>query len=189
MLPASHLGQDGDVSIPVLVAMTGLPATGKSAIAEAVARRLRSPVFSVDPLEATLHRNGITREQRSDYAAYDLVAMLAESQLRLGQSAVIDAVNAKGFLRRWWVDIAGRHDAHLVTLATICSDQRLHRQRLEQRRRDIEGYLDELTWSDVERGMGDYDPALDVDLVLDAVRPLEDNIDEVLNHLAAAGIV
>ena len=57
--------------------MTGLPATGKSAIADAVGRALPAPVFSVDPLEATLHRAGITRAQRSGYAAYDLAAMLA----------------------------------------------------------------------------------------------------------------
>lgn len=70
----------------VLVATTGLPCTGKSALAEAVARAISAPVFSVDPLEATLNRAGITREHRSGYAAYDLVATLAESQL------VLDAV-------------------------------------------------------------------------------------------------
>jgi predicted kinase len=69
----------------MLVVMTGLPGTGKSAVAEAVAKALRAPVFSVDPLEAVLLRAGIDREQRSDTAAYDLAAALATSQLQLGQ--------------------------------------------------------------------------------------------------------
>jgi predicted kinase len=46
--------------------MTGLPATGKSVIADVVAGALSAPVFSVDPLEAALLRLGITREQHSD---------------------------------------------------------------------------------------------------------------------------
>lgn len=50
----------------MLVVMTGLPGTGKSAVAEAVAKALCAPVFSVDPLEAVLLRAGIDREQRSD---------------------------------------------------------------------------------------------------------------------------
>ena len=65
----------------ILVALTGLPATGKSAIADAIGRALPAPVFSVDPLEAVLNRAGITREHRSGHAAYDLAAMLAEAQL------------------------------------------------------------------------------------------------------------
>ena len=53
---------------PLLVVVSGLPATGRSTIAEAVAAELRAPVFSVDPLEATLWRAGIGPAQRSGYA-------------------------------------------------------------------------------------------------------------------------
>lgn len=172
---------------PVLVVTTGLPGTGKSALADAVGRALPAPVFSVDPLEATLNRAGITREHRSGHAAYDLAAMLAEAQLVAGQSAVVDAVNGHASLRRWWMDIAGSHGVPLISLATICSDPALHRQRLERRTRPIEGYLYDVTWDDVQAGMGDYEPATDSDLVLDAVDPLEENIGRVLRHLSALG--
>ena len=170
----------------LLVVMTGLPGTGKSAIADAVGRALPAPVFSVDPLEATLNRAGITREHRSGYAAYDLAAMLAESQLRVGQSAVVDAVNALSSVRKWWKDIAERNGVPLVTLATICSDRALHRARLEQRTREIEGFLYDVTWADVEARMHEYEPAVEADLVVDAVDPLEDNTTQVLRFLAVA---
>jgi len=169
----------------VLVAMTGLPGTGKSALADAVGRALPAPVFSVDPLEATLNRAGITREHRSGHAAYDLAATLARAQLGADQSAVVDAVNAHGSLRTWWMDIARSHGVPMVTLATICSDSALHRQRLEQRAPTLEGFLYDVSWDDVQAGMGDYEPATDADLVLDAVDPLEDNIARVLRHLAS----
>ena len=157
--------------------MTGLPATGKSAIADAIGRALPAPVFSVDPLEATLNRAGITREHRSGYAAYDLAAMLAEAQLRAGQSAVVDAVNGLGFVRSWWADIAARNDTPLVTIATICSDRAQHRRQLEQRDRNIDGFLYDVTWADVEAGMSEYEPPTDTDLVLDAISPLAENIE------------
>jgi predicted kinase len=111
-------------SRPVLVAMTGLPATGKSALATALAACLRCPTYSVDPLEAVLLRGGITRAQRSDYLAYDLAAYCAEEQLRHGQPAVVDAVNALATLQDGWVDIARRNDADFRLVYTVCSDPR-----------------------------------------------------------------
>ena len=165
--------------------MTGLPGTGKSAIADAVGVALRAPVFSVDPLEATLNRAGITREHRSGFAAYDLAATLAESQLRLGQSAVVDAVNATAHLRQWWRDIAARHGIRAVTLGTACSDPALHRDRLEHRTRELDGFLYDATWLEVEAHMDEYEPAVDADLVLDSVQPLEDNVQRVLRYLRA----
>jgi predicted kinase len=41
----------------MLMVFSGLPGTGKSAIADEVGRRLPAPVFSVDPIEAAIwHR-------------------------------------------------------------------------------------------------------------------------------------
>jgi predicted kinase len=141
----------------MLVVMTGLPGTGKTAVAEAMARALRAPVFSVDPLEAVLLRAGVDREHRSDYAAYDLAATLAASQLRIGQSAVVDAVNAWERLRRWFLDLAEPVESQAVLIETICSDRRLHRRRFESRDRAIEGWIYEPTWQDVEHRMVEYE--------------------------------
>lgn len=147
--------------------MTGLPGTGKSAVAEAVARALPAPVFSVDPLEAVLLRAGIDREHRSDYAAYDLAASLAGSQLQLGQSAVVDAVNPWERLRRWFLGLAEPVGAPAVLIETICSDQLLHRARFENRDRRIDGWVHEPTWQDVERHALEYESSCLERLALD----------------------
>jgi predicted kinase len=169
----------------LLVAMTGLPGTGKSAIADAIGRALPAPVFSVDPLEATLNRRGVTRDQDSGYLAYDLAAMLAEAQLRADQSAVIDAVSGFAFVRQWWRDLAVRNAAPVLVIATTCSDVSLHRERLETRTRDIEGFLYDATWAGVERLMTEYEAASDADLVLDAADPLDRNIAAALALVAS----
>jgi len=170
----------------VLVVLTGLPGTGKSAIAEAVATELAAPVFSVDPLEATLLRLGITREQRSDRAAYALAHTLADGQLARGQSVVIDAVNGVPAVRDEWEALARRWDAPLVWIKTICSDEAVHRARVESRNRGIEGFVHEPTWDDAEQVRATwYEPFAGEALVLDAVDPLEDNITRALDRLMA----
>jgi predicted kinase len=169
----------------MLVVMTGLPGTGKSAVAEAVAKALCAPVFSVDPLEAVLLRAGIDRERRSDIAAYDLAAALATSQLQLGQSAVVDAVNAWERLRRWFLNLAEPSGSPAALIETICSEPQLHRDRFESRDRAIQGWIYEPTWQDVECRMLEYEPCSSERLVLDAVEPLEANAQAAIEYVTA----
>lgn len=78
----------------MLVVMVGLPAPGKSAVAEDLARALDCAVLSVDPVEAAMWRAGISPQQPTGLAAYLVVEALASEQLALDHDVVIDAVNA-----------------------------------------------------------------------------------------------
>jgi predicted kinase len=167
----------------MLVVMMGLPGCGKSAVAEGVARALGAPVFSVDPLEATLIRAGITRELRSDYAAYDLAATLARSQLSLGQSAVVDAVNSIELVRAWWRDMAAEFGVPRPLIECVCSDEDLHRRRVERRNRNMDGFIYEPSWADVEARSAEYEPCTEERLVLDAVRRLDDNVRGAVEYI------
>ena len=42
--------QDGAVSPPVLVVVTGMPSSGKTTVAEALSRRLRLPLIAKDEI-------------------------------------------------------------------------------------------------------------------------------------------
>jgi predicted kinase len=161
----------------MLVLLNGLPATGKSAIAEAVARALPAAWLSVDPIEAAMLRVGIDREHRSDVAAYEVAFVLADAQLATGQHAVVDAVNGYPPVQERWQDLAARHRAGLVVVHTHCSDPALHRARLEGRRRNLHGFPYEPSWADVEAMPATwYVPFPEPDLSLDAVEPLEGNV-------------
>jgi predicted kinase len=172
----------------VLVVMMGLPGTGKSAIAEGIARAISAPVFSVDPLEATLNRAGITREHRSDYAAYDLAGMLARSHLALGQSAIVDAANWVEVSRAWWRDIAVEFGVRRCVVECVCSSRELHLARLNTRERDLPGFLYEPRGdhSLIERFHAEYEPCSDVRLVLDGVDPLDENIRKAIAYVRGA---
>ncbi len=58
---------------------------------------------------------------------------------------------------------------------TAIADAATHRARLGRRRRGIPGWY-ELAWGDVEEAAGRYEPWTVEHLVLDAMRPLDDNV-------------
>ena len=53
-----------------VIVVSGLPGAGKSTVAESVAGELRLPIFSVDPIEASIIKSGIQRSFETGLAAY-----------------------------------------------------------------------------------------------------------------------
>ena len=130
--------------------MAGLPGAGKSALADALGRRTGWPVLSVDPVDAALLEAGIGSHQPTGLAAYNVVDALAGHLLRLGQTVVVDAVNAAAEARAQWVDLAERTAVPLQFVEVVCSDAELHRQRLEGRQRRL-AHLPEPRWESLEQ--------------------------------------
>jgi predicted kinase len=172
---------------PALIVFSGLPGTGKSTLAEASGRALGWPVFIKDRLEAALWRSGITRDvgRGSGWAGYELLTVLAEQQLRLGQAAILDSVAPRGGLRRQWRELATQSGAAFRVVECLCSDETLHRARLAGRQRGISGWY-ELDWAEVERVRRDYEPWTGERLLVDMARPLEHNLASVLIYLRPA---
>ncbi len=114
----------------LLIGMCGLPASVKSALAEALGRALPGPVLSVDRIETALWRAGIEREQPTGLAAYAVAHTLAAENLRLGLTVVVDAVNDADEARAAWVDLARQQAVPLRFVEVTCPDVDLHRRRL-----------------------------------------------------------
>ena len=148
-----------------LIILSGLPGTGKSTLATGLSLALSSPVFSVDPIEAAMWRGGISKTQ-TGIAAYEIAATLADDHLKLGHSVIIDAVNPVETPRAVWRKLAETHQIKLVLIECICSDETVHRQRIETRIRGIDR-MPEVTWGRVLERRAEYEPWGDARLVLD----------------------
>ena len=130
-----------------------------------------------------MRRAGIGPDSNSGWAAYDLLTTLADEQLRLQQSAILDSVATFERIRSAWRDLAARYGASFRIIECVCSDERLHRTRLTARRRGIPGWY-EVSWEEVERVARNYEVWTDDRLVLDAVDPVHHNLAALEQYLA-----
>ena len=166
----------------VLVVVSGLPGSGKSALADALGQRLGAPVLSVDPIEAAIWRSGISPSFETGVAAYEVAAVLAERHLRLGLTAIADAVNSLEVARRMWRRAANRTGSPMRVIEVICSDIDVHRKRLANRARNIDGFP-EPSWEQVLARRDEWEDWADDSLMLDTVQPLAVNVERAVNHL------
>lgn len=161
-----------------LIVFSGLPGTGKSTLAETVGRDLGIPVFAKDWLEATLVRSELKagNEQKSlGFAGYELLTILAERQLMLGQSVILDSVAASESIRNTWRKLSDQYCADWRVIECFCSDESVHQARLQDRKRNIPGWH-ELKWSEVERVRRYYLPWEAERLVLDMTDSFSENV-------------
>ena len=167
----------------VLVVVGGVPGTGKSTVARGIGAHLACPGFAKDVIEASLWRSGVGAEQGSGQVAEDMLTTLAGSQLDHGQGAVLDTVAGRNASRTAWREVAEAQGASFVLVECVCSDEDLHRSRIDGRTRNIPGWY-ELTWDDVQRSRKKYEPWTEERLVLDAVDPASQNLDAALAYIA-----
>ncbi len=164
-----------------IIIISGLPGSGKSTVAEGVASKLGLPVFSVDPIESAILKSGIKRSFETGLAAYIVAETLADEQLKLENSVIIDAVNPVPQARQTWRDLSKKYNAKLIIIE--CSlDSNLHRERLQSRIRNIHG-IPEVTWEDVENLRKEYTVWEDEKLLLDTGNNADQNLNKVLEYI------
>lgn len=169
---------------PMLIVLSGLPATDKSVLAAQLGWRLGLPVFSIDPIESAILRAGLTPSFETGLAAYLVAETLADAQLAMRQGAIVDAVNAVEPAKAMWRGLAARHGVPLRVIKCTCSVEALHRVRFAERRREFAPNFPEPTWDDVLRRSGEWTHWTEPVLVVDAAATLDENVARALAWIA-----
>ncbi|MBB3804033.1 putative kinase [Xanthomonas arboricola] len=130
-----------------LVVFGGLPGVGKSSIAQALLTQCTAFYLRIDTIEQALRESGALANDVGP-AGYMTAYALAEANLQPGHVVVADCVNPLPVTRDAWRDVARRTRSRLLEIEVVCSDRKLHRQRVESRRSDVVG-LRVPDWSSV----------------------------------------
>jgi predicted kinase len=153
----------------------GLPGTGKSTLAQRLARDRRAVHLRIDTIEQALRD---ARASVSGPEGYLVAYQVAADNLRLGLAVVADSVNPLAITRAAWRDVAAGTGAPFAEIEVVCSNEAEHRRRVEARTSDIAG-LRLPTWDDVVHR--EYEPWESTHLVIDtATATVEESVAAIL---------
>ena len=152
---------------PCAIFVAGLPGTGKSTLAEALAQALRAPVFSMDWELGTLVPFGVLRPDNTWPMSELMMVSSMARQLQLGTDAIIDGAGFRAEERRRLRAVAEALLAVVIGVECVCSDEEAHRGRL-QRSRGIPGWAATVSWEHVMRMRELWEPWEEPHLVVDS---------------------
>lgn len=170
-----------------LVAVSGWTGAGKSTLADGVAEYLGATVASFDWVMSGLRAIDDvwtcieTPPEQQRRVGWNILSRVAEQQLRRRSSCVLDLV-ARDEPIREWATLARRYGASFAVVECVCTDEEVHRSRIEGRDREIPGWY-ELDWEQVATGRERYEPLAEPKLVLDATAPAEANLAAAIEWL------
>lgn len=157
----------------MLVILGGLPGTGKTTLAQELARRLGAVHLRVDSIEGELFLRAGADEVGD--LGYRISHHLAADNLAVGRTVIADQVNDSEAAREGWVGVAEAAGAPCCQIELICSDKDEWRRRLA--RRD-----DAVPWEAVVSRA--YDPWPDAASIDTAGRTPEEVAEDALRIIA-----
>ncbi|MEO2129975.1 MAG: AAA family ATPase [Microbacterium sp.] len=168
----------------MLVVISGLPGTGKTAVATEVARDAEAVHLSIDTVEDALLGAGFPPSWTTGVAAYEAVRAATEQNLDLGRIVVVDAVNDSEPARDTWRRAAETAGVPLMFVLLTLDDEVEHRRRLEGRSRNFANVL-EPSWDDLSSRRASFEPWGDVHLRVDASESMQHIVSVILSRLSA----
>jgi predicted kinase len=165
----------------MLIAFGGLPGTGKTIVAQTLARKLAAVYVRIDTLEQAFIASG-SGQANIGPAGYLAGYAIAGDNLRLGLTVVADSVNSLRVTRCAWRNVALEAGVRVFEIELICSDTTTHRQRVEGRQADIPSHKLP-TWESVlERQFDSWDSE---HLIVDTANvSVEQAVETILHHLS-----
>ncbi|MEO6679853.1 MAG: AAA family ATPase [Pseudomonas sp.] len=131
----------------MLIVFSGLPGIGKTTIASDLATRTSAVYLRIDTIEQAIRNSGAL-EHDVGRSGYMVANELALTNLRSGNTVIVDCVNPVIESRQAWSEIATRSGVPLLNIQIVCSDNHEHQRRVEARKTDILG-LAPPTWQPV----------------------------------------
>lgn len=134
------------MSKSLLYIFSGLPGTGKSTLAQELAKVSGACYLRIDTIEQAIRE---LCDFKVEGEGYRLAYRIAADNLRLGKNVIADSCNPIRLTRDEWNNVAIDNNAIAVNIEIICSDLHEHQWRVETRTSEISG-MRLPTWEQVQ---------------------------------------
>ena len=166
--------------MPFLLVISGVPGTGKTSLAEAIARESHAVICNWDWLMSGIREFpevwdvAANNDERRREIGWNLMSRVAEYQLRIGGSAILDCV-ARARALPAWQRIADDNGVPFFVAECSLDDLDTHRSRLDGRTRAIPAW-DEVDWDWAVMSRAAYEPLPEPKLSIDSAQPFAENL-------------
>jgi len=162
-----------------LTIFSGLPGTGKSTLANLLARKLRWPVLRIDDVAGDVPVN-------AGYRFWDekilVLLTIVEEQLKLGVSVIADSI-FMGADRVQAQEMARKYETNFRPVYCFVSDEKVWKKRVTGRLEDVQisGVAD---WEQIQHQRQWFSPwQSGTGLFVDAIEPIERNFASVIDFV------
>jgi predicted kinase len=174
---------------PQLIVFAGLPGTGKSSLARALARELRAAYLDKDTIKDCAMRLAAEMSlaqgpRLAGALSYELLVDLARDNLTLGLSVVVDSPAAYQLFRDKLKALTRDLKTDLKLIECICTDERLLRKRIEQRGADLPAHRT-CDWATFQHDQGRFERLTDPRLIVDTAEATALNLRKIKGYLGA----
>jgi predicted kinase len=169
----------------MFIIFAGLPGTGKSTIAQELAKRLGAVYLRIDTIEQAIRSSGILPAGADvGPAGYVAAYRVAAENLRLGRLVIADSVNPLAITRHAFRSVALESGVGFLEIEVVCSNRETHRERALSRQTNVEGLVPP-SWNEIR--MHHYEawdrPHLELDT---ASLSVAESVEKIVTALAAA---
>jgi len=168
-----------------LVIFSGLPGTGKSTLANRLARELRWPLLRIDDVVLEVPENAGTDFWDSQIS---ILLGLAEAQLELGLDVIVDSVFMNTD-RHHAQALARKYQARFRPIHTFNSDDRIWEARVTKRYTELNNPA-VATWDQLQHQRQHFriwEP--NTALFVDGIKDIEQNFVDVLRFVTGEEII
>lgn len=167
------------------ILFSGLPGTGKSTLANRLARELRFPLLCIDDVIGEVPENAGIPFWDSKVT---ILLNLIETQLKIGLSLIAASVFMNTD-RNHAQELARKYNARFLPIYVFISDDKVWEERVTTRYNELKD-KDVATWERIQHQrerFREWEP--DTALFIDSLHPVDENFQRVLDFVTDDGTV